>query len=97
MLKDLRTWSTDKMIGIVSRVTANNMEIEAAKVDGVELSEEECEALRAGILAGLETARMINTGDCGTNLQVVVSRTYEEALRHYGKYLNDKEAGHGEE
>ena len=91
MIEKLNSWLAYREIEVVAKLIGEYLEIDSAVTGGAELSEEECEALRAGIVAGLMSAREIVGSSNQGDLKGVAVRTYEAATRAYGRYLKEAE------
>lgn len=95
MIECLKKWAIATMIGLVCKAVADHMEIDGVSVNGTELCEEECEALRAGVVGGLAFALTIVKGKRPESLEDAATQAFDAAVRAYVPYL--KEAEHAED
>lgn len=95
MIESLKKWTIAKMIDLVGRTVSERTEIDSVVVNGTKLCEEECEALRAGVVGGLAFALTIVKGEYPGILEDSVTQAYEMAAHRYGLYL--EEAEHAED
>ena len=95
MIESFKKWAIAKMIDLVGDTVADHMAIDGVSVNGTELCEEECEALRAGVVGGLAFASRIAEGNYAGSLTAAATQAYEAAAQTYGLYL--KEAEHAED
>lgn len=91
MLERIQTWLVVKRIELVAEMIGECLSIDRAVMGGTELCEEECEALRAGIVAGLLSACEVVKDTNADDLEDVAVRTYKAAARAYGQYLKEAE------
>lgn len=95
MIESFKKWAIAKMINLVGETVADHMAIDGVSVNGTELCEEECEALRAGVVGGLAFALAIVKGERPENLEDAATQAFYAAVRAYVPYL--KEAEHAED
>ena len=95
MIESLKKWAVAKMIDLVGETVADHMAIDGVGVNGTKLCEEECEALRAGVVGGLAFALAIVKGKYPKSLADAATQAYEAAVHTYGLYL--EEAEHAED
>lgn len=95
MIESFKKWAIAKMIDLVGETVADHMAIDGVSVNGTELCEEECEALRAGVVGGLAFALTIVKGKHSESLTDAAAQAYDAAVHTYGLYL--EEAEHAED
>ena len=95
MLEKFQSWIVAKKIDIVGEAAAKHMVIDSVVLDGTELCEEEREALRAGVVAGLATAVKLLSGDHGDDLERVVIQAYKDAALIYKQWMKEAENEEG--
>jgi len=69
--------------------TLASAKVTSAEIDGVELCEEERDAMRAGAVAGVATARRVLAGATGGDLDSMVEETIEAACDKYARMLKE--------
>lgn len=94
MLQMVRSWVASRRIEAVRR-RVEDMHVESIGVCGIELADDECEALRVGILAGLTAASLAARGLCGRHPVAVADGAMSAAADAYGKYLREADNGQG--